>query len=193
MKWFGESWGAVVCQEADHLPQVPEGSCQGCGMAVEDIDSGLALPRISLSAGLFAMTVATTLYHHGCFLSHVGVLTVHIVHEGRSYCEKPGVPGSWPAGHKWVTFDEFRLASCPECRQLGGVKYPPDREAQGLVATLGWDWAEFQTRVKGTPAHVLTLVEAILKQEPRPDEPPRVQERSTLGLEILTAEFERRA
>lgn len=32
-------------------------------------------------------------------------LTVHVLHHGRALCGKPGVPGKWEPGHKWVRLD----------------------------------------------------------------------------------------
>jgi hypothetical protein len=143
-------------------------------MAIQDSDQGLVIPGVT-----------ATLFHHHCFLSHVGVQTVHILHEGLAYCGRNGVPRAWPRGHVWVCFDEWRLASCRACRELGGVKYPSDREAAGLVATLGWDPGEFKIRIEVTPSSVLTLVEKILVQDPRSGEPTHVEERSRMGLEMI--------
>lgn len=47
-------------------------------------------------------------------------VTVHVLHEGRALCGKPGVPGSWEPGHKWVyrNHDEGgprSAVNCPGC------------------------------------------------------------------------------
>jgi len=60
-------------------------------------------------------------------------LVVHILHEGWSLCGKPGLPGDWGPGHKWVARDtdahgERSEANCPGC--LAGYqvwKTDPDR------------------------------------------------------------------
>jgi len=58
---------------------------------------------------------------------------VHILHEGWSLCGKPGVPGDWGPGHKWVARDtdahgERTQASCPGCLRGYQVwKTDPDR------------------------------------------------------------------
>lgn len=183
MKWFGRTWGAPCCREEDHLTQVPPGTCHGCRMEVEDIDQGLAIPS----------QTQVSLFHQQCFLRNVTGQTLHILHEGMSYCQIPGVPRDWRPGHTWVRFDEWRTASCPHCRQLGPVKYPSDREAAGLVATLGWDPGEFKTRIEVTPSSVLTLVEKILVQDPRSGEPTHVEERSRMGLEMILRTIQGRA
>lgn len=45
-------------------------------------------------------------------------ITVHVLHEGRALCGKPGVPGEWMPGHTWVYRDDYRAlraANCPGC------------------------------------------------------------------------------
>lgn len=44
--------------------------------------------------------------------------TVHILKEGRSYCGMPGVPGSWPDHHLWISYQDqenAKEANCPGC------------------------------------------------------------------------------
>ncbi len=44
--------------------------------------------------------------------------TVHILKEGKSYCDMPGVPGEWPDGHLYVSFQDqenAKEANCPGC------------------------------------------------------------------------------
>lgn len=58
---------------------------------------------------------------------------VHILHAGHALCGKPGVPGDWGPGHKWVARDTDALGdrsetNCPGC--LAGYqvwKSDPDR------------------------------------------------------------------
>jgi hypothetical protein len=47
---------------------------------------------------------------------------VHVVHEGRALCGKPGAPSSWGLEHKWVRRDSDEdgprsAVNCPVCRQ----------------------------------------------------------------------------
>ena len=42
-------------------------------------------------------------------------MKVHVLHHGRSYCDKEGVPGDWPEDHKWVPVAKFTGANCEEC------------------------------------------------------------------------------
>jgi hypothetical protein len=59
--WFGESWGAPVCDEQRHLP-IPLGEkCPECDTEIELTDNGMLIPS---SRGLLA-------YHRICFLRTV--------------------------------------------------------------------------------------------------------------------------
>ncbi len=43
---------------------------------------------------------------------------IHTLKHGRALCGQPGVPGEWPKGHRWVSFeDEANLheVDCPGC------------------------------------------------------------------------------
>lgn len=45
-------------------------------------------------------------------------LIVHILKEGKSYCGMPGVPGSWPDSHLFISFQDeenAREVNCPGC------------------------------------------------------------------------------
>ncbi len=47
-------------------------------------------------------------------------LAVHVLNEGRALCGKPGVPGEWGPGHKWVARDHDDYGdraeiNCDEC------------------------------------------------------------------------------
>lgn len=57
--------------------------------------------------------------------------TVHILQHGQSHCRMPGVPGEWPEGHIWLSFEDADLraaATCAECRRQQGL--PPPGEAE---------------------------------------------------------------
>jgi uncharacterized Zn-finger protein len=45
-------------------------------------------------------------------------LTVHILKEGRSFCDMPGVPGEWPDNHVYISYQDrenAKEANCPGC------------------------------------------------------------------------------
>lgn len=53
--------------------------------------------------------------------------TVHILKHGQSHCKMPGVPGEWPEGHIWISFQDPDIraaATCPECRSVEGLGPP---------------------------------------------------------------------
>jgi hypothetical protein len=47
-------------------------------------------------------------------------VVIHILKHGRSYCDMPGVPGSWPPKHQWISFEDAwqKEATCQACRVL---------------------------------------------------------------------------
>ncbi len=49
MQWFGESWGAPVCEYAQHA-QTPVGSscAQLCGDSITENDQGFLIPLLGL-------------------------------------------------------------------------------------------------------------------------------------------------
>jgi len=52
---------------------------------------------------------------------------VHVLWGAASLCKMPGIPGSWPAGHRWVTLDDEKshgLATCASCKQRLADLYP---------------------------------------------------------------------
>jgi hypothetical protein len=48
---------------------------------------------------------------------------VHVLREGRAYCDISGVPGVWPKGHAWIAFNDPDLtqANCPRCLEVRDV------------------------------------------------------------------------
>ena len=45
-QWFGTSWGAPVCDPADHVPTPVGQDClMGCGRVIAADDQGLVLPH----------------------------------------------------------------------------------------------------------------------------------------------------
>lgn len=46
MKWFGESWGAPICDASNQAP-VPVGeACPYCTLSFKETDSGVILPYL---------------------------------------------------------------------------------------------------------------------------------------------------
>jgi hypothetical protein len=59
--WFGESWGAPVCDEMRHLPVPLDQTCPECNKGIRLNDNGMIFPG---PEGLLA-------YHRLCFLRTV--------------------------------------------------------------------------------------------------------------------------
>lgn len=46
-------------------------------------------------------------------------IRVHVLHHGRSYCLKRGVPSEWPEGHRWVPVRDYKeQANCNDCLRV---------------------------------------------------------------------------
>ena len=68
MKWFGESWGAPVCEPEGHSA-VPVGKlCGGCQEPIRDIDRGVILPFLGSETDDKEMAM-----HHFCLLRNLGI------------------------------------------------------------------------------------------------------------------------
>lgn len=72
-KWFGESWGAPVCEPEEHVPTPVGRACYGHqhmhedrSSVIEPGDQGVTLPFYS-TAG-----VLTIAFHLDCWLHEVG-------------------------------------------------------------------------------------------------------------------------
>jgi hypothetical protein len=69
-------------------------------------------------------------------------ITVHVLHEGRALCGKPGVPGSWGVGHKWVRRDSDEAGprsavNCPGCLHavaVADIPWPESLEQRRIMA-----------------------------------------------------------
>ena len=66
MLWFGESWGAPVCDPADHRVTPVGFECIECKVAIRQGDQGVMMPCIG-SGG----QVDIGAYHLDCWLDHV--------------------------------------------------------------------------------------------------------------------------
>lgn len=109
MKWFGEDWGAAVC-EGEHLP-VPVGEpCARCGELFESCDAGLVLSFV----GAPEEGPSTSAYHKLCLLASIVPVTVHCLREGFPVCGfSREVPARWPHWHFWT--DRRAQVNCPGC------------------------------------------------------------------------------
>lgn len=65
--WFGESWGAPVCDYANHMPTPVGEECLMCEAVFTADDQGLTIPHAS-QAGVELRSM-----HIACFLKNVGV------------------------------------------------------------------------------------------------------------------------
>lgn len=71
MQWFGESWGAHVC-EGEHVATPIGVICAGaCGGVIREGDRGVVLPFLALKADDPALPEAP--YHIACFLRALGL------------------------------------------------------------------------------------------------------------------------
>lgn len=117
MKWFGKSWGAPVCNPADHVEVLPGTECGYCRLPV-DGGAGLVTPYLTAPGG-----PTEAVYHHNCFAELLGLKTcVHVLKGGFPLCGfSDEQPGRWPYGHTWVSIVDPREATCPGClaRVLG--------------------------------------------------------------------------
>ncbi len=69
MRWFGESWGAPVCDPEFQVP-VPKGEeCVNCGQEIVSDDAGFIIPHLSLSE-----LPRNRAYHRDCFLREIGAI-----------------------------------------------------------------------------------------------------------------------
>jgi len=68
MKWFGESWGAPVCEPEEHI-ETPVGEpCGYCDEPIAEGDIGFRMPFVSDPSGIGHMDA-----HHACLLRVIGV------------------------------------------------------------------------------------------------------------------------
>jgi len=70
VKWFGESWGAPVCEAESHAPTPVGEICLQCERAIEADDQGVIIPHIeSLSR-----PTRDRAQHLDCHLHSIGAL-----------------------------------------------------------------------------------------------------------------------
>jgi hypothetical protein len=113
VKWFGKSWGAPLCQDAEHAPTPTGALCLGCDDEIRDGQKGLLIPFVSLTE-----PPSIRPWHLECFLLSVGAIKeVHVLSHGFSLCHLSGTPREWPEGHRWVSVEDGRRATCPTCKE----------------------------------------------------------------------------
>lgn len=67
MEWFGTSWGASVCDPADHVVTPVGAECGRCSVVIVDGDRGFVLPVIH------GERTESMAMHLRCFTASVGV------------------------------------------------------------------------------------------------------------------------
>lgn len=64
--WFGESWGAPICEEEEHHRETPTGQlCMDCAMVIVEGDQGLLIPGGKLLDEVIVYTIDPI--HIECF------------------------------------------------------------------------------------------------------------------------------
>jgi hypothetical protein len=70
MYWFGDSWGAPICDDSQRT-ETPEGEvCPHCTKSIRLGDQGVEIPYLQESG--FEDTLS---YHLDCFLHELGIKT----------------------------------------------------------------------------------------------------------------------
>lgn len=70
MKWFGQNWGAPVC-DLEHVP-TPQASCFGCEEPIKPEDQGVVLPYLGGADDLRQEAP----YHLDCLVEAVTPCTI---------------------------------------------------------------------------------------------------------------------
>jgi hypothetical protein len=73
MKWFGESWGAPVNEDTQHVGTPVGEYCAQCGDPIQEKDKGLVMPHVERGQ-LHANVSVQRPWHLRCFLKNIGVL-----------------------------------------------------------------------------------------------------------------------
>jgi hypothetical protein len=118
MKWFGKSWGAPVCTEAEQTNTPVGEECGYCAKLIEAGDTGLLLPFYGDHWYFGTNDPPTMAYHHACFMQAVGVQqVVHVLVTGYPLCGfSNALPKDWPVDHRWVSTTDSKDANCPGCK-----------------------------------------------------------------------------
>lgn len=67
--WFGESWGAPICEPARHKPTPVGELCVDCHIAINSKDQGHLIPFVNVRSGTHEQALAP--YHRGCFVASI--------------------------------------------------------------------------------------------------------------------------
>lgn len=63
--WFGESWGAPVNEDGNHIDTPVGEHCVECGVVITDGDQGFVIPHLG--------DEGTSTYHKACFFKTLGI------------------------------------------------------------------------------------------------------------------------
>jgi hypothetical protein len=69
MRWFGDSWGAPVCESAEHTETPVGESCLICGTSIVKGDQGVEIPYVYVGT----TDIRTVVEHLDCFLQKLGL------------------------------------------------------------------------------------------------------------------------
>lgn len=110
MNWFGESWGAPVCEPASRV-ETPVGTrCARCGERFEAREAGLRVPFLS-APGARAPHLD---YHRMCLAALILPIVCHTIRGGVPPCGfSSDVPAKWPHLHYWS--DKRSQVTCENC------------------------------------------------------------------------------
>jgi hypothetical protein len=84
MKWFGDNWGAPICDEVDKVPTPLTERCFHCGGSFMRLDRGFMLPFSSVEGTMRPSTAASWLVITRIVcakMSSSGMLTSPVTHE----------------------------------------------------------------------------------------------------------------
>jgi len=114
MKWFGESWGAPVCDPEKKAPTPVGEACAHCADAIVATSQGVLMPFWDGEKGSMVS------YHRLCLLQNLGLsMTVHILDRGLPLCEfSSKVPAEWPHLHIWTRMETHYEANCGRCKRV---------------------------------------------------------------------------
>ena len=64
--WFGDSWGAPVCDPEEHCETPVGRPCLSCGGAIASGDQGFVMPHVELNG-----SASLQAHHRKCFLKTI--------------------------------------------------------------------------------------------------------------------------
>lgn len=99
-------------------------------------------------------------------------MTVHALKHGNTLCQKPGIPGSWRDGHRWISFEDpdvMKLVNCTACLEKlrdEPVMVGPTHPAWASFTDDDWNGATFGNWVR-------TLKDMTVRLRPPAGCPPK--------------------